>query len=73
MSEGQRSRLLGSGILVLLAGTLALAACNSNSGSSQKAPGAGNRVTGAETPTSAKAPAKGSMAEAVAGKLKGAQ
>jgi hypothetical protein len=73
MSGRQRTRLFGSGILILLTGTLALAACNSSPGSSQKTPGAGNTVTGAESPTSAKAPAKGSLAEAVAEKLKGLQ
>lgn len=69
---GQRSRLLGSGILLLLVSTLALAACNSSSGTSQKAPGGGNTVTGAESPAPAKAPGKGTIAEALAGKLKGA-
>ena len=73
MSRRQRGRLLGSGILILLAGTLALAACNSNSGSSQKAPGAGSTVTGAETPTSAKAPAKGTLFEALADRANGSQ
>ena len=67
----QRSRLLGSGILLLLGGTLALAACNSSSGTSQKAPGTGNTVTGAEAPT--KAPGKGTIAELLAEKLKGTQ
>jgi hypothetical protein len=60
----QRSRLLGSGILLLLAATLTLAACNSSSGTSQNAPGAANTVTGAETPSPAKAPAKGTIVEA---------
>jgi hypothetical protein len=72
MLHKQLSRLLGSGILLLFAATLALTACNSSSGTSQKAPGSGNTVTGAESPTPAKVPAKGTMAEAVARKLKGA-
>lgn len=73
MHRTQRSRLLGSGILLLVAGTLALAACNSGAGTSQKAPGTANTVTGAESPTPAKTPAKGTIAEALAGQLKGTQ
>jgi hypothetical protein len=44
MHGKQRSRLLGSGILMLVAGTLALAACNSDSvsGSQPKASKATN-------------------------------
>ena len=68
----QRSRLLGPSLLMLLAGTLALAACNSSSGTSQKASGGGTAVTGAEVPTT-KAPAKGTLAERLAAKIKGIQ
>jgi hypothetical protein len=67
--HGQRSRLLGSGILLLFVATLALAACNSSSGTSQKTPGSGNTVTGAQTPVPAKAPGKGTLAEALANKI----
>lgn len=61
--HGQRSRLLGSGILLLVAATLALAACNSNSvsGSQPK----GSQATNAET----KSPASpnGSSAQGLIG------
>jgi hypothetical protein len=70
---GQRSRLLGFGITLLVAGTLALAACNSGSGTSQKPSGAGNTVTGAESPAPAKAFGKGTIAEALANTVKGTQ
>jgi hypothetical protein len=72
MHKRQRSRLLGSGIVMLLGCTLALAACNSSSGTSQKASGGANTVTGAEAPTSAaKVPAKGTIADALANQMKG--
>lgn len=73
MHSRQRSRLLGSGIMLVAVCTLALTACNSSSGTSQKAPGAGNTVTGAESPAPSKAPAKGTIAEVLAEKLKGTQ
>jgi hypothetical protein len=61
----QRIGLLGPALVLLLAGTLALAACNSSSsGTSQRASGGANTVTGAETPTaSAKSPAKGTIGD----------
>jgi hypothetical protein len=68
MMNGQRSRLLGSGVLLLFSATLALAACNSGSGTSQKPTGSGNTVTGAQVPTATKAPGKGTLAEALANK-----
>ena len=71
MLSKQRSRLLGSGILLLLAGTMALTACNSSSGTSQRAPGSGNTVTGAESPAPTQASGKGTLAEALANKVKG--
>lgn len=63
-----RSRPLGFLILLLAIGTLALAACNSGGGS-PKASGTGNTVTGAESPTTGKTPAKGTLADAVSKKL----
>ena len=74
MHSRERSRLLGAGIMLVVACTLALAACNSGSvsGSSQNARGA-NTVTGPESPASAKTPAKGTLAEALIRKAKGAQ
>lgn len=69
----QRSRLLGSGILLLFVATLALAACNSSSGPSPRSSGSGNTVTGVESPAPGKSPTKGTIAEAFAGKLKGTQ
>jgi hypothetical protein len=68
----QRIRLLGPALVVLLGGTLA--ACNSSSGTSQKASGGTNTVTGAEAPAAAaKAPAKGTLADGLASKVKGLQ
>jgi ABC-type oligopeptide transport system substrate-binding subunit len=69
MMHRPRSRLLGSGILLLFAATLALAACNSSSGTSQKAPGAGNTVTGAETRAPANPSGTSTLAEAMAARL----
>jgi predicted small secreted protein len=66
----QRSRLLGSGVLLLLlASTLTLAACNSSSGTSQKAAGSGNSVTGAQAPGPAKASGKSTLADSLNGKI----
>lgn len=62
---------LGSGILLLVASTLVLAACNSGSGTSQKSSGGGNRVTGAESPAPAKILGKGTIAEALSEKVTG--
>lgn len=65
-------RSVGPAAVLLLAGTLALAACNSGSGTSQRASGGGNTVTGAETPTAgAKAPGKGTLAEGLTSRVKG--
>jgi hypothetical protein len=71
--HGQRTRLLGTLTLLIVAGTLALTACNSsNSASSQRVPGGANNVTSTETPTTAaKAPAKGTLADGLASKVKG--
>ena len=66
---GQRSRLLGSGILLLIVATLALAACNSSSGTSQKTPGAGNTVTGTQMPAPAHPSAKTTMADGLAAQI----
>jgi hypothetical protein len=65
----QRSRLLGSGILLLVAATLALAACNSSSGTSQKPPGSGNTVTGTQMPAPAHPSGKTSMADGLAAQM----
>ena len=65
----QRSRLLGSLILLLVAGTLALTACNSSSGGSSKA---SNTVTGTESAAPAKAPEKGTLVEAWVRQLRSA-
>ncbi len=62
-------RLPSSLVLVLVVGTLALTACNSNSGP-QRTSGAGNNtVTGAQIPAPSNAPAKGTIAEALARQL----
>jgi hypothetical protein len=73
MHRTQRSRLLGSEIMLVVGCMLALAACNSGSGSSQKATGSTTTVTGAESPAPTKAPGKGTIAEVLAEKLKGTQ
>jgi hypothetical protein len=64
-------RLLGPGLALLLGCTLTLTACNSSSGTSQKAPGGASSVTAAEVPTATKAPAAGTIADALAKKLQG--
>lgn len=73
--HGQRGRLLGSGILLLFASTLALAACNSDSVSRSSQGGKGaNGTTAAQSTAPTQAPAsKGKLLGAVAGKIGNAQ
>jgi hypothetical protein len=63
-------RLLSSAILILFAA--ALAACNSSSGGSQRSSASPNGVAGTEVPKPGKAPAKGTIAEALAAHAKAA-
>lgn len=71
MMQGKpRGRLLG--LLLVAASALALTACNSDSGNSPKASGAGNTVTGTESTTPARAPSAGSLAGALNGQVKNA-
>jgi len=70
--HGPRSGSLALLFLLLAITTLSLTACNSGSGSSPKAGTASNTIAGAETPTPDKAPAKGTIAEALANQLKSA-
>jgi hypothetical protein len=51
--HGPRSRLLGSGLLLLVAGTLALAACNSNSVSGSQPKPSTTTAAEAKSPSSA--------------------
>lgn len=70
MQRRKRSRLLGSGFLVFLAGTLALAACNSNgvsnSSQTQKPSGSTNGVSAGQLPAPARTSGKPTMADALA-------
>jgi hypothetical protein len=67
MQSRKCSRLLGSGFLVLLAGALALAACNSDgvSNSSQK-PSGSTGVSASQVPAPTRAAGKPTMADALA-------
>jgi hypothetical protein len=71
MHKRQRSRLLGSGIVMLLGCTLALAACNSNSvsGTSQKASGSAT-VTQAPAQASGQSAQSRTLVEAWVAKIK---
>ena len=64
-----RNRLLGPAIL--LATALLVTACNSGSGTSPNSARQGNSVTGTESPSQGKTSAKGTIAEALAGKVNG--
>lgn len=67
--HGPRNWLLATLFLLLTAATLALTACNSGSGGSQRAAGSGNSVTGAQTPSSAKPAGKGTLADALTNRV----
>jgi hypothetical protein len=73
MTRGPCNHHLGSGIVVLVVAMLALAGCNSGSGSSQKTSGAPNTITGAQTPQAAPTTGKATLFDALAGKSNGSQ